>query len=304
MKNPVGFLLTLGVGNVLKGWKKTLLVSGLAAGVWLAGWGAAVCSPAFAATSYVVRSGDCLWTIAQHHGVTVNALMQANGLTSDQLQVGRVLKLPTSGAALPAVSRAPVSGKIIDYVVTSGDSLWSIATRHGTTVAAIKAANGLTSDSLQIGQRLRLSFRTSAVTGSTRPVLSPALPSRGGDDSVRDILSYASSLLGTPYRSGGAAPGGFDCSGFVSHVMGEFGVSLPRTSWEQFKRGTAVERDALEPGDLVFFTTYASGASHVGIYTGNGKFIHSSSPHSGGVIVTSMSDTYYSTRYLGARRVV
>jgi len=289
-------------------WRRLLAVSGLAAGLWFAslGGGETVCPPAQAAVTYTVKSGDCLWNIANRYGVTVDALKKANGLAGDLINIGQVLTVPVGSSAKapapgPTVSRGTgVSGKTVDYTVVKGDTLWDLANRFNTTVAAIKGANGLTGDNLSIGQKLRIPSGSGAVS-STLP---PAPASRGDADAARDILSYAYTLLGKPYRSGGTGPNGFDCSGFVYHVMGKFGVSLPRTSQAQFKCGQPVEKGDLQPGDLVFFTTYGPGATHVGIYTGSDSFIHSSSPDSGGVIVTPMSDGYYSTRYLGARRVL
>ena len=101
---------------------------------------------------------------------------------------------------------------------------------------------------------------------------------------------------------GGTSLAGFDCSGFTSYVYKNLGLTLPRTSQAQFKTGTAVSKTNLREGDLVFFNTSGRGVSHVGIYVGNGKFSHSSS--SRGVTITSLSDSYWSKRYVGAKRVM
>jgi cell wall-associated NlpC family hydrolase len=122
--------------------------------------------------------------------------------------------------------------------------------------------------------------------------------------SVQDTLDQAIDLLGIPYRRGGASPeAGFDCSGFVSHVFREgIGLVLPRSSNELSKSGDKVERNELQPGDLVFFNTMRRAFSHVGIYLGNGQFIHA--PRAGGrVRVEDIRDSYWSKRYNGARRV-
>lgn len=124
--------------------------------------------------------------------------------------------------------------------------------------------------------------------------------SRGGTPNGSTLVKNAQSLLGVPYVFGGTSRSGFDCSGLTQYVFKASGISLPRTSQEQFKVGTPVNRDQLQPGDLVFFTTYAKGASHVGIYAGGNQFIHAGSS---GVQTTSLSDSYYAARYLGARRV-
>ncbi len=137
--------------------------------------------------------------------------------------------------------------------------------------------------------------------------------SRGADSSgvagtvnvsggAKQILSFAARFLGTPYVWGGTTSSpGFDCSGYVQYVYRNFGVSLSRTSESQFQNGVSVSRADLKPGDLVFFHTYSGGASHVGIYVGNNTMINSSS---GGVSYDDMTDGYWGSRYLGARRVV
>lgn len=107
---------------------------------------------------------------------------------------------------------------------------------------------------------------------------------------------------GTSYRAGGTTLSGFDCSGFTSYVFDQLGLDLPRQSSTQFEAGTAVSRDEMRPGDLVFFNTNGRGVSHVGIYVGDGRFAHSSS--SRGVTVSSLGESYYADRYLGAKRVM
>ena len=123
-------------------------------------------------------------------------------------------------------------------------------------------------------------------------------------DSDREgVIGTAMSRLGTRYRWGGTTPAGFDCSGFTGYVYSRNGKSLPRTASEQSKHGQAVSRDSLKKGDLVFFkTTRSDRVSHVGIYVGDGKFVHASSG-GGRVRVNNLSDDYYSKRFAGARRV-
>ncbi|MBQ8238652.1 MAG: C40 family peptidase [Oscillospiraceae bacterium] len=117
------------------------------------------------------------------------------------------------------------------------------------------------------------------------------------------IVAVAESCLGIPYVWGGESPSGFDCSGLVYYTLKTLGYSPYRTATTQYKMGTYVSKDNLQPGDLVFFAgTYASGISHVGIYVGDGQFIHS--PHSGDVVKYSdLSSGYYAEHYYGARRI-
>lgn len=112
---------------------------------------------------------------------------------------------------------------------------------------------------------------------------------------------YAKKFLGVPYKWGASSGKSFDCSGFVVYIMKKFNVNLDRTASSQFSGGTKVEKNNLQAGDLVFFTTYKKGPSHVGIYIGNNKFIHASSGASC-VTVTNLDTNYYKKRYLGARR--
>lgn len=116
-----------------------------------------------------------------------------------------------------------------------------------------------------------------------------------------EIINNAQKYLGVPYVWGGATPDGWDCSGYTQYVMKESGITIPRTAAEQYAVGTAVKKQDLQIGDLVFFTTYKPGASHVGFYLGNDRFIHASSIAQQ-VTINTLSETYYAEHYIGARR--
>ena len=113
----------------------------------------------------------------------------------------------------------------------------------------------------------------------------------------RRVVSYAKKFIGVPYVWGGSSPHGFDCSGFVRFVYAHFGVSLPHSSYAQFDDGRRVSRRSLRPGDLVFF----DGLGHVGLYVGNGRFIHA--PHTGTRVRIERLAGWYSSRFVGARRL-
>jgi cell wall-associated NlpC family hydrolase len=118
------------------------------------------------------------------------------------------------------------------------------------------------------------------------------------------IIDTALALRGTQYRNGGSEPsGGFDCSGLVQWVFAQHGTLLPRETREQYATGKKIDDDEVRPGDLVFFTTVARGASHVGIALGGGEFVHA--PSTRGVVrVESYKKTgYWADRWLGARRI-
>ncbi|HZG59640.1 MAG TPA: C40 family peptidase [Anoxybacillus sp.] len=114
------------------------------------------------------------------------------------------------------------------------------------------------------------------------------------------LVSFSKRYIGVPYKWGGTTPKGFDCSGFVTYVYKEFGVTLPRTAEKQYQHGEKIAKNELESGDLVFFATYKKTASHAGIYIGDNKFIHASS--SKGVMISELDESYWKKRYLGARR--
>ena len=121
----------------------------------------------------------------------------------------------------------------------------------------------------------------------------PIAPPTVGQAAAKLSLRY----LGAPYVWAGTTPAGFDCSGFTMYVWGQLGVGLPHNAAAQFSMGTAVPMSDLQPGDLVFFY----GLGHVGIYVGNGAFIHA--PHTGDVVKISSLSGSYASSFVGARRV-
>ena len=159
-------------------------------------------------------------------------------------------------------------------------------------------------------------------TAPPKPPLVPAVPANPGDATAApadapppvaapiaplpvppEVVITALALQGTPYRYGGSDPSGFDCSGLVQWVFRQHGVVLPREARDQFQSGTIIPPEDLRPGDLVFFETERRGdASHVGIVLDQETFVHA--PNSRGVVrIERLELDYWSTRYLGARRV-
>lgn len=143
-------------------------------------------------------------------------------------------------------------------------------------------------------------------TGSETPV-TPSVSGGGsgsaGSSAAQTIAEYVMSFIGYSYVYGGASPSaGFDCSGLMYYCLTQYGYSMNRVADDQMNQGTAVSRDSLAVGDLVFFG-YGDYANHVGMYIGNGNFVHASTP-STGVRINSLNETYYSTRYIGARRII
>ncbi len=127
-------------------------------------------------------------------------------------------------------------------------------------------------------------------------------PNRGSSSIARRVLSAAYSVIGTPYVFGGTSPYGFDCSGFTQYAFAQAGISIPRTADSQLYFGRRISMSELRVGDLIFFSTYEPGASHCGIYIGNGNFIHAGT--STGVAVASAFTGYWGARYYGACRIL
>lgn len=117
------------------------------------------------------------------------------------------------------------------------------------------------------------------------------------------LIATAKTFMGSPYVWGGETTAGFDCSSFTQYVMKQNGITIPRTAAEQYAVGTAVDKSNLQVGDLVFFTTYKPGASHVGFYMGNNQFIHDSSAAKQ-VTISSLDEKFYTEHYIGARRYI
>ncbi|MCX8070031.1 MAG: NlpC/P60 family protein [Thermodesulfovibrionales bacterium] len=216
------------------------------------------------------------------------------------------------------------------HIVKKGDNIYRISKNYGISIEDIKEINNLSSNSLKIGQKLSLvktnSLSDSFSSGDTEldtirsayhkrkpPVINENKINEAQDlakaedisnlDIQERIILFAKKLLHLPYTFGGSGAFGIDCSGFVQKVYKIAGINLPRSAREQFRHGELVDKEELEKGDLVFFRTYASFPSHVGIYLGNNLFIHASTL-SKKVTIDSMDTPYYVKRYIGAKRLL
>lgn len=171
--------------------------------------------------------------------------------------------------------------------------------RHGQSTGVTPSAaalNGTASSSTGTSS-------AAVVTTSSSSSASAVPSSATGSVTGAQILAEAQKYLGTPYVSGGASPSGFDCSGFVYYVLKQLGFSPYRTPASQYTQGTYVEKSDLQVGDIVFFAnTYTSGISHVGIYAGNGQFIHAPNSRST-VSYSDLTSGYWAQHYYGARRM-
>lgn len=276
--------------------------------------------------SHKVKSAVKQPVVAQVSEPSISSVENLNSLSFDPLHIGEKVE-PQTKKTVVAVKPAPVktaavpSGPRTEYVVKDGDTLWDIACDYNTTVDSLLALNNLKGESLSIGEKLIVNGTKTTVAvakATSKPSATVAMKenklaanyapkvevSRSGSRiKSGSVLQTAAQYLGTPYRYGGSGPSGFDCSGFTKYVYGQYGYDLPRTAAGQGSVGENVSKSDLKPGDLVLFACGGGGISHVGIYTGNGQFIHSSSPRSGGVIYSSLSESYYANSYVGARRI-
>lgn len=198
------------------------------------------------------------------------------------------------------------------HIVKKGETLSSIAKKYSLSLKNIKKINRLNKTEvsrLRIGQRLLLKTefdienckRAERIAEDIKVLSeSPELNSMGVKER---LIVFAQMMRDIPYRFGGSSLRGIDCSAYVQRAFGFIDVFLPRSARQQFKLGEPVEKDTLSIGDLVFFKTYAPFPSHVGIYIGEGLFIHASSKERK-VTLSSLNTPYYLRRFIGARRLL
>jgi len=293
-----------------------------------------LCLPslAHAAKTHRVKKNETVRTLAKKYHVTVEELKAANNLVGDNIKPRLLLVIPPRTVAATGSAVASASA----YKVKRSETLSRISQKTGVSVAELKRLNGISSSRVKAGRVLVL--RESAPVEEQRPrvavvrkiqlrhgdlfsekdyeqslqELAETEPERQVDlrkstelkvDGMKELKKSAYGFLGTRYRFGGSSKsGGIDCSGFVQKVFRELEVSLPRTAREQFEVGNTVAQGDLQKGDLIFFSTYASYASHVGIYLGNNRMIHASS-RDRQVVISPMNTPYFRSRYLGAKRI-
>ncbi|WP_413305661.1 LysM peptidoglycan-binding domain-containing protein [Bacillus sp. 1P10SD] len=252
-------------------------------------------APAPQATTgdYTVVRGDSLSKIGVQYNMTVSQLKTLNNLNSDRIYVGQTLKVNgtvTSPSQPPAVTPPVVTqpSTTSEYVVKSGDTLGRIALQYGLSVQVLKSTNGLTSDMIYVGQKLK-------VAGG-QVVSAPASSS----DFATNMVNTAKSLMGIKYVWGGSSLSGFDCSGFIYYVANQSGKKIGRYSAEGlYSRAYYVDQP--KAGDLVFFeNTYKKGISHVGIYLGGDQFIHADEAH--GIMISTLKSPYYTAHFDGFKR--
>ena len=187
-------------------------------------------------------------------------------------------------------------------ITATVDNTWGKVTFNGKTgYVAMKhlsdSKTAVTSRSETVNREASTSSEESASYEESSSEDESSSSGSSGSVSGADIVAYAKQFLGCSYVYGGSTPSGFDCSGFTSYVYRHFGYSLNRTSSGQRSNGVAVDKSNLKAGDILCFS------GHVGIYIGGGSFIHAANP-SKGVIISSLSESYYTRNYITARRIL
>ena len=227
-------------------------------------------------------------------------------------------------ASKPAAAEKPET--VQRYTVRKGDTLFQIARRHDTTLEELQAANRLKGSRLAIGQTLVIpAVQAAAKARPAQPALkNPAaldfstyVPGESAAEAEEEAAEEAVNLpvrlrlveagfkmLGIRYRYGGTSEKtGLDCSALVRNLFSKFNLQLPRSSREQYQQGEKINREDLQAGDLVFFSSGGKTPNHVGIYIGDNKFLHAARKAKK-VIVSDLTKLWYEKRYLGARRIM
>ncbi|MBE0427038.1 MAG: LysM peptidoglycan-binding domain-containing protein [Nitrospirae bacterium] len=247
---------------------------------------------------HIIKKGDTLSSLSMKYSISINELKELNNLKSSKIKIGqRIIVNKTNPKT---------------YTVQKGDSIYKIAGRFNTGIDELREINGLETDLLKPGQKIlleplleqeknKVALQNEKIEEEIKKVAGHEKDEELGFDEKLIIL--AKKLLNIPYRFGGNSLLGIDCSAFVQKVYGFVGINLPRSAREQFHEGNPVDKEELSIGDLVFFRTYATFPSHVGIYLGNNLFIHASSKKKK-VTIDSLETPYFFKRFIGAKRVL
>lgn len=251
---------------------------------------------AHADITYTVQKGDTLSRIAKKFNVSVREICENNNMVkSKKLRIGQTLIVKQTGPKT--------------YIVRKGDTISKIAKKFNIDPDELKDLNLLETDDLKTGQKLLLEPESEAEIEKIQNAenLAEEIKQLSESDEMSNmdvkerLILFSKKLLDIPYRFGGNSIMGIDCSAFVKKVYGLIGIDLPRSARLQFKEGEPIDKESLTIGDLVFFRTYASFPSHVGIYLGNNLFIHASSKDRK-VSISSLTTPYYVKRFIGAKR--
>lgn len=305
-------------------------------------------APIAEASTYVIHKGDTLTKIAKSNRTTVKRLKEINNLKTALIFVGQKIivqnssinegKVPnndgvadnfemdeTNETLSPEQNNwedSAQESEATTYIVVKGDTLTKIAKLYNANVAQLKEWNNLESDTIYIGQALKIGNSVTTIElgepvqqtdrdklAETDQLIKEQLANEStifsnylveGQAIYDEVIEIAASLVGTPYLYGGNTTEGFDCSGFVRYVYAEAGLPIVRKSSKDYFFNDTTNVDSPVPGDAVFFKdTYEKGISHMGIYIGNGEFIHAGSKQ---VEVTKLEYEYWDSHFVAFKR--
>jgi peptidoglycan DL-endopeptidase LytE len=248
---------------------------------------------------HIVKKGDSLFSLSKKYSTSVSELKDLNNIRSSSLKPGQRIIVKKAGHTAYAATKYDATHQLEKLIAEDTAMLEEI---HRLDTDASSPAHTLSAE--YEGQETKTydAIISQAFPGGEIETASPS--HELSDMGIRErLILFAKKLLDIPYRFGGNSLIGIDCSAYVQKVYNVIGVSLPRSAREQFTEGNPVDKEELSIGDLVFFKTYASFPSHVGIYLGNNLFIHASS-RSKKVTIDSLETPYYFKRFIGAKRVI
>ena len=229
---------------------------------------------------------------------TGNGWYKVNFNTVEGYMSSEYLTVSTTADAALGYGLVDTDGSSLNMRAAAGTSYDNVASIPGGTVLELEGVdNGW--------YKVTYSGKTGYVSSDYITITTePDATETASSDLGAQIVAYAEEYLGTPYVLGGNGPNQFDCSGFTKYVYSHFGYTLNRTATDQLQNGVSVSKDELQPGDLVFFKYRTSKpVSHVGIYIGNGEFIHASTNRYV-VQIDQMESGHYANVYVYARRII
>jgi cell wall-associated NlpC family hydrolase len=279
-------------------------------------------SVAYSAPNHKAKNGVNSKKVVKKHPVVAKQSRTTDSITSEKKKGRRTLaktykdkRVGKKHLARKKLNHTPIEvdaaeqdPEFTEYRVQKGDTVEKVAQKFNVDRRDIIDLNAVKNAKLAPGSRLVIPKESEEDTSADEPVvlnnMKPLKPWKNEEE--RGVLvKVARSFSGAPYKYGGDSVRGLDCSAFVRKMYEIFYVQLPRTARQQFKAGMKIDKGDLTTGDLVFFRTkrFAKEPTHVGIYIGDGKFIHASSLLKRGVKVDSLNEGYFDRTYTGAVRV-
>lgn len=283
---------------------------------------------------HTVKHGDSLCSIAKKYNINVYKLKNQNNLKVNNLSIGQQIIIKNDSKASTSTEKAQRTtakrsaktkketkvvqvveaatindnDEFIEYRTKKGDTIDKLAIKYNVEKEDIFEANNLTGKQLKPGKIILIPRAVEEKDQDEEFVTftKKSIKTWKSNEEKYMLVKVAKSFIGAPYRYGGESVRGLDCSAYVKKIYDIFDVSLPRSAREQFHAGEKISKEELAVGDLVFFRTkrYIKYPTHVGIYIGDGHFIHSSSGQNRlGVKVDSLSSDFYGRTYVGAVRV-